>query len=331
MAFIDTIKAKAKSNLKTIVLPEGMDRRTWEGAVEAKKQGLANFIVLASKEETEANAKGLDISGLTVIDPNTAEKKQAYIDLLVELRKAKGMTPEEAEKLVVGDYTYFGTLMIKSGDADGLVSGACHSTANTLRPALQIIKTKPGVKLVSSFFLMEVPNCEYGEHGTFVFADCGLEQNPTPDKLAAIAGSSAESFKKMVGVEPKVAMLSHSSKGSAKHDDVTKVTDAVAIAKEEYPQYMIDGELQLDAAIVPSVGASKAPGSPVAGQANVLVFPDLDAGDIGYKLVQRLAKAEAYGPICQGIAAPVNDLSRGCSSEDIVGVIAITAVQAQGE
>jgi len=329
MAFIDTIKAKAKSNLKTIVLPEGMDRRTWEGATEAKKQGLANIIVLASKEEVEANAKGLDLTGITIIDPATAEKKQAYVDLLVELRKAKGMTPEEAEKLVVSDYTYFGTLMIKAGDADGLVSGACHSTANTLRPALQIIKTKPGVKLVSSFFLMEVPNCEYGYNGTFVFADCGLEQNPTPDKLAAIAGSSAESFKKMVGVEPKVAMLSHSSKGSAKHDDVTKVTDAVAIAKEEYPQYMIDGELQLDAAIVPSVGASKAPGSPVAGQANVLVFPDLDAGNIGYKLVQRLAHAEAYGPICQGIAAPVNDLSRGCSSEDIVGVIAITAVQAQ--
>lgn len=330
MAFIDVIKEKAKADVKTIVLPEGMDRRTWEGAVEAHKQGLANIIVLASPEEAAANAEGLDISGITVIDPKTAEKKQAYIDLLVELRKAKGMTPEQAESLVLGDYTYFGTLMIKSGDADGLVSGACHSTANTLRPALQIIKTKPGVKLVSSFFLMEVPNCEFGYNGTFIFSDCGLEPNPDPEKLAAIAGTSAESFEKMVGVKPIVAMLSHSSYGSAKNDDVAKVQAAVAIAKENYPQYMIDGELQLDAAIVPSVGASKAPASPVAGKANVLIFPDLDAGNIGYKLVQRLAKAQAYGPVCQGIAAPVNDLSRGCSSEDIVGVIAITAVQAQG-
>ncbi len=329
MAFIDVIKEKAKADLKTIVLPEGMDRRTWEGASEAVKQGLSKVIVLASEEEKNAYATGLDISGITVIDPATSPDLQRYIDLLVELRKAKGMTPEEAEKLVLNDYTYFGTLMIKAGDADGLVSGACHSTANTLRPALQIIKTKPGVSLVSSFFLMEVPDCEYGYNGTFVFADCGLEQNPTPEKLAAIAGSSAESFKKMVGAEPLVAMLSHSSYGSAKHDDVTKVVEAVKIAKETYPQYMIDGELQLDAAIVPSVGASKAPASPVAGKANVLVFPDLDAGNIGYKLVQRLAKAEAYGPICQGIAAPVNDLSRGCSSDDIVGVIAITAVQAQ--
>ena len=329
MAFVDVIKAKAKADLKTVVLPEGMDRRTWEAAVEAVKQGLAKVIVLATPEERAANAEGLDLTGITVLDPNTAEKRDAYANLLYELRKAKGMTPEDAEKLVLGDYTYFGTLMIKAGDADGLVSGACHSTANTLRPALQIIKTKPGVSLVSSFFLMEVPNCEFGFNGTFVFADCGLEQNPTPEKLAAIAGSSAESFEKMVGEKPLVAMLSHSSKGSAKHDDVTKVVTAVEIAKEQYPQYCIDGELQLDAAIVPSVGASKAPGSPVAGKANVLVFPDLDAGNIGYKLVQRLAKAEAYGPICQGIAAPVNDLSRGCSSEDIVGVIAITAVQAQ--
>lgn len=330
MAFIDVIKEKAKADVKTIVLPEGMDRRTWEGAVEANKQGLAKIVVLASDEEVKANAEGLDLTGITVIDPAKAEKKQAYIDLLVELRKAKGMTPEEAEKLVLNDYTYFGTLMIKAGDADGLVSGACHSTANTLRPALQIIKTKPGVKLVSSFFLMEVPDCEFGYNGTFVFADCGLEPNPDPEKLATIAGTSAESFEKMVGVKPIVAMLSHSSYGSAKNDDVAKVQAAVAIAKEQYPQYLIDGELQLDAAIVPSVGASKAPASPVAGKANVLIFPDLDAGNIGYKLVQRLAKAQAYGPVCQGIAAPVNDLSRGCSSDDIVGVIAITAVQAQG-
>ena len=330
MAFIDVIKEKARKDLKTIVLPEGMDRRTWEAATEAVKQGLAKVIVLASPEEQAAAAEGICLDGITVIDPKTAEKAKDYIDLLYELRKAKGMTPEDAERLTLQDYTYFGTLMIKAGDADGLVSGACHSTANTLRPALQIIKTRPGVRLVSSFFLMEVPNCEFGFNGTFVFADCGLEPNPDPEKLAAIAASSAESFEKMVGEKPIVAMLSHSSYGSAKNDDVAKVQEAVRIAKEQYPQYLIDGELQLDAAIVPAVGASKAPASPVAGKANVLIFPDLDAGNIGYKLVQRLAKAEAYGPVCQGIAAPVNDLSRGCSSDDIVGVIAITAVQAQG-
>ncbi|MBQ6036407.1 MAG: phosphate acetyltransferase [Lachnospiraceae bacterium] len=330
MAFIDVIKEKAKANLKTIVLPEGMDRRTWEAAVEAKKQGLADIIVLADPDEQAKAAAGLDLTGLQIINPKDSEKTEAYANLLYELRKAKGMTPEDAMKLVTTDYTYYGTLMIKNKDADGLVSGACHSTANTLRPALQIIKTKPGVKLVSSFFLMEVPNCDLGFNGTFVFADCGLEPNPDPEKLAAIAASSAESFEKMVGEKPIVAMLSHSSYGSAKNDDVAKVQEGVRIAKEQYPQYLIDGELQLDAAIVPAVGASKAPGSPVAGKANVLIFPDLDAGNIGYKLVQRLAKAEAYGPVCQGIAAPVNDLSRGCSSDDIVGVIAITAVQAQG-
>ena len=224
---------------------------------------------------------------------------------------------------------YYACMLVKTGRADGVVSGACHSTSNTLRPALQIIKTKPGVKLVSSFFLMTVPNCEYGENGTFVFADCGLEQNPDSEKLAAIAASSAESFKLLVEKEPRVAMLSHSSMGSAKHNDVDKVVEATRIAKELYPEYLIDGELQLDAAIVPEIGKSKAPNSKVAGSANVLVFPDLDAGNIGYKLVQRLAKAEAYGPVCQGIANPVNDLSRGCSANDIVGVVAITAVQAQ--
>ena len=239
------------------------------------------------------------------------------------------MTLEEAERLLKEDYMYYACMLVKTGRADGVVSGACHSTSNTLRPALQIIKTKPGVKLVSSFFLMTVPNCEYGENGTFVFADCGLEQNPDSEKLAAIAASSAESFKLLVEKEPRVAMLSHSSMGSAKHNDVDKVVEATRIAKELYPEYLIDGELQLDAAIVPEIGKSKAPNSKVAGSANVLVFPDLDAGNIGYKLVQRLAKAEAYGPVCQGIANPVNDLSRGCSANDIVGVVAITAVQAQ--
>ena len=226
---------------------------------------------------------------------------------------------------------YYACMLVKTGRADGVVSGACHSTANTLRPALQIIKTKPGVLLVSAFFLMVVPDCEYGANGTFIFADAGLEQNPTPERLAAIAGSSAESFKLLVQKEPIVAMLSHSTKGSAKHADVDKVVEATKLAKTNFPQYKIDGELQLDAALVPSVASSKAPNSEVAGHANVLVFPDLDAGNIGYKLVQRLAKAEAYGPITQGIAAPINDLSRGCSTEDIVGVIAITAVQAQSK
>ena len=266
---------------------------------------------------------------MKVVDPATSERTAAYIDKLVELRQKKGMTPEQAKDILLNQYLYYGVMMVKMGDADGMVSGACHSTADTLRPCLQILKTKPGTKLVSAFFLMEVPNCEFGENGTFVFADCGLNQNPNPEELAAIAASSAESFKALVGAEPKVAFLSHSSKGSAKHADVDKVVEAVKIAKEQYPDVLMDGELQLDAAIVPSVGASKAPESPVAGKANVLVFPDLDAGNIGYKLVQRLAKAEAYGPVTQGIAAPVNDLSRGCSAEDIVGVVAITAVQCQ--
>ena len=329
MAFIDAIKERAKADKKTIVLPESMDRRTFEAAAQILKEDLADLIIIGTPEEVAKNSEGLDISGATVINPFTYEKTQDYIDLFVELRKSKGMTPEKAKETILSDYAYYGCLMIKNGDADGLVSGACHSTANTLRPCLQIIKTKPGTKLVSAFFLMEVPNCEFGENGTFIFADSGLNQNPNPEELAAIAASSADSFRMLVGAEPKVAMLSHSTKGSAKHDDVTKVVEATRIAKEEYPDLALDGELQLDAAIVPEIGASKAPGSAVAGHANVLIFPDLDAGNIGYKLVQRLGKAEAYGPLCQGIARPVNDLSRGCSAEDIVGVVAITAVQCQ--
>ena len=331
MAFIDTIKAKAKQDKKTIILPESMDRRTFEAAAQILEEDFANLIIIGTPEEVAENSKGLDISKATIIDPHTYEKTQEYIDLFVELRKNKGMTPEKAKETIFNDYCYYGCLMIKAGHADGLVSGACHSTANTLRPCLQIVKTKPGTKLVSAFFLMVVPDCEFGEEGTFVFSDCGLNQNPTPEELAAIAGSSAESFKLLVGKEPKVALLSQSTKGSAKHADVDKVVEATRIAKENYPELKLDGEMQLDAAIVPSVGASKAPGSDVAGQANVLIFPDLDAGNIGYKLVQRLAKAEAYGPMTQGIAAPVNDLSRGCSASDIVGVVAITAVQAQAQ
>ena len=331
MGFIDVIKERAKANKKTIVLPETEDRRTYEAAAQILKEGIANIILVGSEEAVKKGSEGLDISGAVVVDPATSEKTQKYIDKLVELRQKKGMTPEQAKEILLNQYLYYGVMMVKMGDADGMVSGACHSTADTLRPCLQILKTKPGTKLVSAFFLMEVPNCEFGENGTFVFADCGLNQNPTSEELAAIAASSAESFKALVGAEPKVAFLSHSTMGSAKHADIDKVTAAVKIAKEENPDILMDGEMQLDAAIVPSVGKSKAPNSPVAGQANVLIFPDLDAGNIGYKLVQRLAKAEAYGPVTQGIAAPVNDLSRGCSADDIVGVVAITAVQCQNK
>ncbi|MDO4788714.1 MAG: phosphate acetyltransferase [Johnsonella sp.] len=331
MSIIDVIKAKAKSAKKTIVLPESMDARTFKAAETILKEGIANLIIIGTPEEVEKYSAGCDITGARIIDPNTYEKSQQYEDLFVELRKSKGMTHEEARKIMTSDYAYYACLMIKSGDADGMVSGACHSTANTLRPSLQLIKTKPGTKLVSAFFLMEVPDCEFGEKGTFIFADSGLEQNPDPEKLASIAISSAESFELLVQKQAKVAMLSHSTKGSASHADVDKVVEATRIAKEQAPDLLLDGELQLDAAIIPEIAQSKAPGSKVAGHANVLVFPDLDAGNIGYKLVQRLAKAEAYGPLCQGIARPVNDLSRGCSWQDIVGVVAITAVQAAAE
>jgi len=329
MGFIDTIKARAKADKKTIVLPETEDRRTYEAVATILKEGIANVILVGSEAAVTEGSKGLDITGATIIDPATYEKTKSYIDKLVELRQSKGMTEEQAKEILLTNYLYYGVMMVKMGDADGMVSGACHSTADTLRPCLQILKTKPGTKLVSAFFLMVVPNCEFGSNGTFIFSDAGLEQNPDPEKLAAIAASSAESFQLLVQEEPIVAMLSHSTKGSAKHADVDKVVEATKIAKELYPNLEIDGELQLDAAIVPSVGESKAPGSKVAGHANVLVFPDLDAGNIGYKLVQRLAKAEAYGPVTQGIAKPVNDLSRGCNADDIVGVVAITAVQAQ--
>jgi len=328
MGFIDTIKERAKQNIKTIVLPETDDRRTLEAASRILAEGVAKIILVGNKEAIEKVAEGLDITKATIIDPNNTDKLQSYVDLLVEIRKSKGMTPEQAKELLTKDYLYFGVTMVKAGDADGMVSGAVHSTADTLRPSLQILKTAPNTKLVSSFFIMVVPDCAFGEGGTFIYSDCGLVQNPNAEELAAIAGSSAKSFETLVGTEPIVAMLSHSTKGSAAHADVNKVVEATKIAKELYPTVKIDGEFQLDAAIVPSVGASKAPGSEIAGKANVLIFPDLDAGNIGYKLTQRLAKAEAYGPVTQGIAKPVNDLSRGCSADDIVGVIAITSVQA---
>ncbi|MBO5565163.1 MAG: phosphate acetyltransferase [Lachnospiraceae bacterium] len=331
MAFIDEIKKKARADKKRIVLPESNDERTLRAAEKILKEDLADIILVGKEEQILSDAKGLglDLTGLKTIDPETSEKTEGYVQTLYELRKAKGMTEEEAKNTIVGDALTFGIMMVKEGDADGMVAGACHSTAATLRPALQIIRTAPGTKLVSGFFVMDVPNCDMGENGTFVFADCGLNQDPTAEELAAIADSSAKSFEALVGAKARVAMLSHSTMGSAKHALVDKVQEATKIAKETYPELTVDGELQLDAALVDSVAKSKAPESQVAGKANVLIFPNLDAGNIGYKLVQRLAKAEAYGPMLQGIAKPVNDLSRGCSWEDIVGVVAITAVQAQ--
>lgn len=328
MNLIEQIKEKAKNNKKTIVLPESMDRRTLEATEKVLKEGIANIILIGTPEEINKNVEGLDISGAEIINPFTSELTEKLTNDLYELRKEKGMTQEEAYRLLTTDYMYYACMLVHENMADGAVSGACHSTANTLRPALQIIKTAPNTKLVSAFFLMVVPNCEFGYNGTFVFGDSGLEQNPDPEKLAAIAASSCDSFELLTGAKAVGALLSHSTKGSAKHADVDKVLEALKIVKEQYPEYNIDGELQLDAAIVPSVAKEKAPDSTVAGKANVLIFPDLDAGNIGYKLVQRLAKAEAYGPITQGIRKPVNDLSRGCSSDDIVGVVAITAVQA---
>ena len=328
MNFIESIKERAKKNKKTIILPEYMDRRVLEAACKVRDENIANIIIIGNENEIKNGNSDLNFDNIRFIDPNNSELTEDLINKLVELRKAKGMTYEEAKELMMNDYMYYACMLVKENMADGVVSGACHSSANTIRPALQIIKTAPGTKLVSAFFLMVVPNCEYGSNGTFIFADAGLEQNPDPEKLAAIAKSSADSFELLVQDEAKVAFLSHSTKGSAKHADVDKVLAAVDIAKRDYPDMKADGELQLDAAIVPEIAASKAPNSSVAGHANVLVFPDLDAGNIGYKLVQRLAKAEAYGPICQGIAKPINDLSRGCNVDDIVGVVAITAVQA---
>ena len=330
MSFIDQIKERAKKEIKTIVLPEATDVRILEAAQIVKNEGYAK-VILVGKEEVikqKAKEKGIDIGNTLIIDPAKAENINEYAQILYELRKAKGMTEEQAYQLVL-DPVYYGMIMVKQNEADGLVSGAAHSTADTLRPALQILRTSPGTKLVSAFFVMVVPDCEYGANGTFVFADSGLNEEPNPEALSEIAISSSKSFEQLVGEQAKVAMLSYSTYGSAHSASTEKVIEATKLVKEKAPDLMVDGELQLDAAIIPEIAASKAKGSKVAGQANVLVFPDLGAGNIGYKLVQRLAKAEAYGPLCQGIAKPVNDLSRGCSSQDVAGVIAITAVQAQ--
>jgi phosphate acetyltransferase len=329
MDFLTAVKNRAKANKKTIVLPEASDIRMLQATEVILREGIADVILVGDENEIKAKASGLDISGASVLDPLTYGKTAELAQKLYELRKEKGMTEEQAKTLIESNPLYFGNMLVKEGIADGMVAGAVNSTADVLRSSLQILKTAKGVKLVSSFFVMTVPDCEYGHEGVFIFADCGLNQNPTAEELAAIAISSAQSFKQLVGAEPVVAMLSHSSKGSAKHADVDKVAEATRIAKESAPDLNIDGELQLDAAIVPSVGKSKAPGSAAAGKANVLIFPDLDSGNIGYKIAERLAKANAYGPVTQGIARPVNDLSRGCSADDIVGVAAITAVQAQ--
>ncbi len=327
---MESIKSRAARLGKHIVLPEGEDARVVAAAAAAVKEGIAKVTLLGDPEQIKADNPGVDLAGVTIINPKTSEKHAEYANILYELRKAKGMTQEDAEKLAY-DNTYFGVLMLKAGDADGLVSGACHSTANTLRPGLQIIKTAPGVPLVSSYFLMIAPESgnQYCEDGCYIYADCGLEQNPDPDKLAYIAVASAKSAVSIAELQPRIAMLSHSTKGSAKHADVDKVLAALAKAHEIAPELNIDGELQLDAAIVPSVAKSKAPGSPVAGHANVLIFPDLDAGNIAYKLTERLGGFMAVGPLCQGFAKPINDLSRGCKAEDIVVAIAITALQTQ--
>ena len=332
MAFIEQIKKRAKKEIKTIVLPEATDERVLKATQIVKNEGYAKVVLIGNKEQIEqiAKEKNIDIEGTEIVDPEKSEKTKEYAKELFELRKAKGMTEEQAQQLVL-DPVYFGMMMVKLEEADGLVSGAAHSTSDTLRPALQILKTAPGTKLVSAFFVMVVPNCEYGANGTFIFADSGLNEEPDAEKLSEIAISSSKSFEQLVVEEPKVAMLSYSTYGSAHSASTEKVIEATKLVKEKAPDLLVDGELQLDAAIVPEVAEFKAKGSPLKGQANVLVFPDLGAGNIGYKLTQRLAKAEAYGPLCQGIAKPVNDLSRGCSSEDVAGVVAITAVQAQNQ
>ena len=336
MSFIDRLKTQAKQRKKTIVLPETTDVRTLEAAIKILNEDFAHLILLGDKEEICAKAK-TELGNLptdllqkaTFLSLKDTTLLDELITLVIKLREHKGVDSTKAKELLLNDSLYFGAALVRAGKADGMVAGATRATSDVLRAGLQIVGTAPDSKLVSSFFVMVVPNCDYGLNGTLAFADCGLCQNPNAEELAQIALSSAKSFESIIHSEPFVAMLSHSTYGSAKHPDVDKVVEATKIAKSLAPNIKIDGELQLDAAIVPSVGSSKAKGSNVAGKANVLVFPDLDSGNIGYKLVQRFAKAEAYGPITQGMAAPINDLSRGCSADDIVGVVAISALQAK--
>ncbi|AEV69094.1 phosphate acetyltransferase [Acetivibrio clariflavus] len=328
MGFLEQIIERAKSDVKTIVLPESTDLRVLKAASMISEQGIADVVLVGDEAEIKKLAGDIDLSKVAIENPNTSSNFEKYAEAFCELRKSKGMTIEEARETMKNPL-YYGVMMVKQGQADGMVAGAINSTANTLRPALQILKTAPGTKLVSAFFVMVVPNCEYGHNGVFVYGDCGLVENPDADQLSEIAIASAKSFKQLVQAEPQVAMLSYSTYGSAKSELTEKVIKATQLAKEKAPHLALDGELQADAALVEAIGKSKAPGSNVAGKANVLIFPDLNCGNIAYKLTERLAKAEAYGPITQGIAKPVNDLSRGCSAEDIVGVVAITAVQAQ--
>ena len=334
MSFIENIKERARQDIKTIILPEAEDIRTLKATEQVLKEKYAKIILVGNQEKIkqEAEKNHINIDCAKIIEPEKSDDFEKYTNLLYELRKHKGMTMEKAKELVLNP-VYYGMLMLKDeeSEADGLVSGAVHSTADTLRPALQILKTAKDTKLVSAFFVMSVPDCEYGEKGTFVFGDSGLNENPNEEDLSEIAISSSKSFEQLVGTEAKVAMLSYSTYGSAKSELTEKVIKATELVKEKEPNLLVDGELQLDAAIIPEVAKFKAPNSALKGEANVLIFPDLNAGNIGYKLVQRLAKAEAYGPLCQGIAKPVNDLSRGCNAKDIAGVVAITAVQAQNK
>ena len=329
MNILEQIKSKAAALGKAIVLCEGEDSRVVRAASDATKQGIAKIVLLGDEAAIKAANPDVDLAGVTIVNPLTSDKLADYNAKLCEIRKSKGMTPEQASELLK-DGTYFGAMMLKC-DVDGLVSGACHSTANTLRPGLQIIKTAPGVSAVSSFNLMICPpqGNQYCPDGVVVFADCGLNPTYTSEGLADCAIATAKSAQAIAGIDPKVAMLSFSSHGSAKHDNVTLVAEATRIAHEKAPELKLDGELQVDAAIVPSVGAMKAPGSEVAGHANVFIFPDLQAGNIGYKIAERLGGFMAVGPICQGFAKPLNDLSRGCKSDDIVAAVAITALQTQ--
>lgn len=329
MDFMTKMKNQAKTAVQTIVLPEGEEERNLTAAAQITQEGIARIVLLGDEAKIRQMAQGLslDISLCRIIDPVKAERLEEYAQTFYELRKKKGVTIEQARE-ILKDPMYYGTMMVKMNEADGMVSGAIHTTGDLLRPGLQIVKTAPGVSVVSSFFIMETKT-GYGDHGTLLFADCAVNPMPDEDQLASIAISTADTARTLMGFDPKVAVLSFSTKGSAEHEVVTKVQQAVKKANHLRPDLKIDGELQADAALVPKVADQKAPGSVVAGAANVLVFPDLQSGNIGYKLVQRFAKAEAIGPICQGFARPINDLSRGCDAEDIVNVVAVTAVQAQ--